>query len=133
MQEGQRLVVHPTPKGGEQGDDVGDCAGKKGVGALDDSVERNEGQPCAHHGEHDHGKKAAHAIGMGECQVHGRWGPAEDQGRKGHQTQGEGRHAGGRDVAQLVPNHIDADPIACLLYTSPSPRDLSTSRMPSSA
>ena len=26
---------------------------------------------------------------------------------------------------------IDAD--ACLLYTSPSPRDLSTSRMPSSA
>jgi len=25
------------------------------------------------------------------------------------------------------------DPIACLLYTSPSPRDLSTSRMPSSA
>ena len=24
-------------------------------------------------------------------------------------------------------------PIACLLYTSPSPRDLSTSRMPSSA
>ena len=26
-----------------------------------------------------------------------------------------------------------AAPIACLLYTSPSPRDLSTSRMPSSA
>ena len=26
-----------------------------------------------------------------------------------------------------------ADPDACLLYTSPSPRDLSTSRMPSSA
>ena len=25
------------------------------------------------------------------------------------------------------------DPVACLLYTSPSPRDLSTSRMPSSA
>ena len=25
------------------------------------------------------------------------------------------------------------DPISCLLYTSPSPRDLSTSRMPSSA
>ena len=24
-------------------------------------------------------------------------------------------------------------PVACLLYTSPSPRDLSTSRMPSSA
>ena len=32
--------------------------------------------------------------------------------------------AEGRDPAQAV---------ACLLYTSPSPRDLSTSRMPSSA
>mgnify|MGYP000601385725 CR=1 FL=1 len=28
---------------------------------------------------------------------------------------------------------IDPKPIVCLLYTSPSPRDLSTSRMPSSA
>ena len=28
---------------------------------------------------------------------------------------------------------LDAESIACLLYTSPSPRDLSTSRMPSSA
>ena len=30
-------------------------------------------------------------------------------------------------------NVIDQQPIGCLLYTSPSPRDLSTSRMPSSA
>ena len=29
--------------------------------------------------------------------------------------------------------HSDDDPMICLLYTSPSPRDLSTSRMPSSA
>ena len=29
--------------------------------------------------------------------------------------------------------NIDTDNIICLLYTSPSPRDLSTSRMPSSA
>ena len=28
---------------------------------------------------------------------------------------------------------VDAPVIICLLYTSPSPRDLSTSRMPSSA
>ena len=28
---------------------------------------------------------------------------------------------------------ISIDPLSCLLYTSPSPRDLSTSRMPSSA
>ena len=30
-------------------------------------------------------------------------------------------------------NNLKEPPIACLLYTSPSPRDLSTSRMPSSA
>ena len=30
-------------------------------------------------------------------------------------------------------NNYDAQDEACLLYTSPSPRDLSTSRMPSSA
>ena len=28
---------------------------------------------------------------------------------------------------------LNAQQVACLLYTSPSPRDLSTSRMPSSA
>ena len=33
-----------------------------------------------------------------------------------------------------IPKTIDNDlPLTCLLYTSPSPRDLSTSRMPSSA
>ena len=31
------------------------------------------------------------------------------------------------------PNNIIVDSSTCLLYTSPSPRDLSTSRMPSSA
>ena len=37
------------------------------------------------------------------------------------------------DLAPLLEN-IRTDPLmACLLYTSPSPRDLSTSRMPSSA
>ena len=30
-------------------------------------------------------------------------------------------------------NFAHGDTMACLLYTSPSPRDLSTSRMPSSA
>ena len=30
---------------------------------------------------------------------------------------------------RIMTNHIES----CLLYTSPSPRDLSTSRMPSSA
>ena len=36
----------------------------------------------------------------------------------------------GRDMIVV---HRDDDPKTCLLYTSPSPRDLSTSRMPSSA
>ena len=35
-------------------------------------------------------------------------------------------------LANTIQN-CDADYISCLLYTSPSPRDLSTSRMPSSA
>ena len=34
-------------------------------------------------------------------------------------------------VAQVVMNRVQDS--SCLLYTSPSPRDLSTSRMPSSA
>ena len=33
----------------------------------------------------------------------------------------------------LNPEKLDAEMRSCLLYTSPSPRDLSTSRMPSSA
>ena len=37
------------------------------------------------------------------------------------------------DTLRDVATSIDAFPLACLLYTSPSPRDLSTSRMPSSA
>ena len=32
-----------------------------------------------------------------------------------------------------INNNRDDKPVSCLLYTSPSPRDLSTSRMPSSA
>ena len=37
---------------------------------------------------------------------------------------------GKRTIPQIF---FDEDHIGCLLYTSPSPRDLSTSRMPSSA
>ena len=36
----------------------------------------------------------------------------------------------GRDVEQIVRDLVE---ISCLLYTSPSPRDLAQSRMPSSA
>mgnify|MGYP003313324280 CR=1 FL=1 len=41
-----------------------------------------------------------------------------------------GRGAGG-DISQNI--DMIAEKTVCLLYTSPSPRDLSTSRMPSSA
>ena len=37
-----------------------------------------------------------------------------------------------QDQGTLDANQIRV-PLSCLLYTSPSPRDLSTSRMPSSA
>ena len=37
----------------------------------------------------------------------------------------------GAEVIKIEPAGTDGD--YCLLYTSPSPRDLSTSRMPSSA
>ena len=33
----------------------------------------------------------------------------------------------------IIQNLLDGNDTFCLLYTSPSPRDLSTSRMPSSA
>ena len=41
-----------------------------------------------------------------------------------------------RDTATFIQEHADKHktlPTICLLYTSPSPRDLSTPRMPSSA
>ena len=39
----------------------------------------------------------------------------------------------GKDLDSSDATLIDAEGKCCLLYTSPSPRDLSTSRMPSSA
>ena len=37
------------------------------------------------------------------------------------------------DNASVAIASLNRKPVICLLYTSPSPRDLSTSRMPSSA
>ena len=37
------------------------------------------------------------------------------------------------DAVRLTWDYLHIVPLDCLLYTSPSPRDLSTSRMPSSA
>ena len=49
----------------------------------------------------------------------------------------QGAHQLGAGGAQRVPQSlsatVDVELVVCLLYTSPSPRDLSTSRMPSSA
>jgi len=41
-------------------------------------------------------------------------------------------HRGGGEIRVLQGLNLDVDK-GCLLYTSPSPRDLSTCRMPSSA
>src|SRR5665811_1278388 len=38
-----------------------------------------------------------------------------------------------RHLADLTPNHLVTLKVDCLLYTSPSPRDRTRSRMPSSA
>ena len=38
-----------------------------------------------------------------------------------------------QDFEKAHPDLVDENSPTCLLYTSPSPRDLSTSRMPSSA
>ena len=39
----------------------------------------------------------------------------------------------GKAGSTVGPTAFESESVACLLYTSPSPRDLSTSRMPSSA
>ena len=41
-------------------------------------------------------------------------------------------HTSGEDFVGIATNHVNTL-YACLLYTSPSPRDPKTSRMPSSA
>ena len=60
----------------------------------------------------------------------------------GHESKLIDRHRAGKRDANLARPLVDtlidqdrqtAEKQACLLYTSPSPRDLSTSRMPSSA
>ena len=42
-------------------------------------------------------------------------------------------NAQGELIKRELFDYSNGKPISCLLYTSPSPRDLSTSRMPSSA
>ena len=45
----------------------------------------------------------------------------------------DGGDKGGEIIVEGTPEDVAKHSISCLLYTSPSPRDLSTSRMPSSA
>ena len=59
-----------------------------------------------------------------------------DYTKRGFQMDAEDAMQGDvvRALIELITNADDAyDAKGCLLYTSPSPRDLSTSRMPSSA
>ena len=63
---------------------------------------------------------------LGEAYADGRLDHAEYDARSTAATTA-------KVLADLVPQLEDLVPDTCLLYTSPSPRDLSTSRMPSSA
>ena len=63
------------------------------------------------------------------------FGLNDDQARLGVATHSSGNHASCLSYAAMrrgIPCNV-VMPHTCLLYTSPSPRDLSTSRMPSSA
>ena len=51
----------------------------------------------------------------------------------GHQSSRDLCHKAGIDPEKKARDLSDEELSSCLLYTSPSPRDLSTSRMPSSA
>ena len=42
-------------------------------------------------------------------------------------------HPVNEQIKETILDEVESMTISCLLYTSPSPRDLSTSRMPSSA
>ena len=73
----------------------------------------------------------SHAVGT-EVEADGLVGSAELNGRRGRVTQG----IGGADVPEgyvIVDFGGEHGERACLLYTSPSPRDKRQSRMPSSA
>ena len=55
------------------------------------------------------------------------------RGVKGFIGHTQPRRIAARSVAARIASELDSKVGDCLLYTSPSPRDLSTSRMPSSA
>ena len=67
-------------------------------------------------------KGKGHASGLGKT---------SGRGHKGQKARSGGFHKVGFEGGQMpLQRRV---PKSCLLYTSPSPRDLSTSRMPSSA
>ena len=74
-----------------------------------------------------HGNSLAHRAhgSIGQCQTPGRvWKGKKMSGHMGNVK---------KTVQNLKIVELDVENNVCLLYTSPSPRDLSTSRMPSSA
>ena len=56
----------------------------------------------------------------------------QDKGLKLDMSRGN-PSSGQLDLGMGLLNAVDAESLICLLYTSPSPRDRSVSRMPSSA
>ena len=75
------------------------------------------------------------SVGLGACSSSDDDDGGDDtaiDGTDGDGTDGDGTDGDGTDGDGTDGDGTDGDG-TCLLYTSPSPRDLSTSRMPSSA
>ena len=71
-------------------------------------------------------------LGGSESESDNSASDSESDSDKEVEIEGEGENeTEGEEDEKLQSKHIDLT--TCLLYTSPSPRDLSTSRMPSSA
>ena len=82
----------------------------------------------AHPGKHGEPKaEDVHQAGVHESDGHAH------EGHGGHAHEGDGHAHEGHDGHSHEGHDGHAHHDICLLYTSPSPRDLSTSRMPSSA
>ena len=61
------------------------------------------------------------------------WLPAAEIRPNPMQPRRTFEETGLRELAESIRRHGILQPLTCLLYTSPSPRDGATSRMPSSA
>jgi len=127
-----------------------------------EEIRRNTGDPDSWEGKDPtQAPRGDEAVRTGVGEVHSSEEPSNDRGAKGPQFQGDVTSGQRAEIGASLPPQIKlwelqetlhakakGNPnyrfyalydklyrkdVLCLLYTSPSPRDLSTSRMPSSA